>query len=295
MITLLEEFIYHLQVERGLSQNTVVSYRSDLKNYLDFLSHHQKVLCGEDDRENVRVYFYHLQMTGSSPATISRRMAAIRAFYGYLVAAGLLKKNPLADMESPRPARRLPQVLSVKEVERLLSQPRGFDPVSLRDRAIIELLYATGLRVSEAVSLNLGDINLENGFLRCLGKGSKERLVPVGEIALKALEEYLKKGRSRLIGKKSNSALFLNQHGKRLTRQGLWKILKKYAGLAGIKAKLTPHTLRHSFATHLLECGADLRSVQEMLGHADISTTQIYTHLTAKRLKEVYKRTHPRA
>ncbi len=295
MITLLEEFIYHLQVERGLSQNTIVSYRTDLKNYFDFLSRYQKKPGGEEDRENVRAYFYHLQMTGSSPATISRRMAAIRAFYGYLVAAGLLKKNPLAVMESPRPVRRLPHVLSVGEVERLLSQPKGRDPASLRDRAIIELLYATGLRVSEVISLNLGDINLENGFLRCMGKGSKERLVPVGEVALKALEEYLKKGRSRLTGRKSTSALFLNQHGRRLTRQGVWKILKKYAGLAGIKTKLTPHTIRHSFATHLLECGADLRSVQEMLGHSDISTTQIYTHLTAKRLKEVYSRTHPRA
>ena len=295
MITLLEEFIYYLRVERGLSQNTVVSYRSDLKDYFDFLSLHQKKLCGEDDRENVRVYFYHLQMKGCSPATLSRRMAAIRSFYGYLATAGLLKKNPLADMESPRPARKLPHVLSIGEVERLLSQPKGLDPVSLRDKAIIELLYATGLRVSEVISLNLGDINLENGFLRCIGKGSKERLVPVGDIALKALEEYLKKGRSKLTGRKSISALFLNQHGRRLTRQGIWKILKKYAGLAGIKTKLTPHTLRHSFATHLLECGADLRSVQEMLGHTDISTTQIYTHLTAKRLKEVYKRTHPRA
>jgi len=191
--------------------------------------------------------------------------------------------------------KKLPKVLTINEVEELLKQPSGLLPAGLRDKAMLELLYATGIRVSELISLNISDVNLEMGYIKCYGKGAKERIVPLGSIAIKCVQDYLNKGRSKLIRTYEEGALFVNHHVNRLTRQGFWKIIKKYAHEANIKKEITPHTLRHSFATHLLENGADLRSVQEMLGHADISTTQIYTHVTSNRLKEVYDKTHPRA
>jgi len=293
----LNEFIYYLEVERGLAKNTVASYRLDLERYLAFCRE-QRSLASllEADRDVVMAYLLYLQSEGKVSSTISRHLASLKSFYRFLVTENFLLENPVADLESPRLLQKLPRVLTVTEVEILLSQPfSGNGGAGLRDKAMLELLYATGIRVSELVSLEVEHVNLENGFIRCFGKGAKERIVPLGGTAGRCLEEYLLYGRSRLIGNKVTTALFVNWRGQRLTRQGFWKIIKKYARRGGIKKKITPHTLRHSFATHLLENGADLRSVQEMLGHADISTTQIYTHLTKGRLREVYDRTHPRA
>lgn len=228
-------------------------------------------------------------------STISRNLAAIKSFYQYMVRERYLEKDPAAAMESPKLEKKLPRILTIGEVEQLLKQPDGLLPTGLRDKAMLELLYATGIRVSELISLHISDVNLELGYIKCYGKGAKERIVPLGSIAARCVQEYLSKGRGKMVRSYEEPALFVNHHGNQLTRQGFWKIIKKYALEANIQKEITPHTLRHSFATHLLENGADLRSVQEMLGHADISTTQIYTHVTNKHLKEVYDRTHPRA
>lgn len=295
MLELLDEYIYHLAVERGLAENTLLSYQGDLHGYLAFCRKCGLASLAQADKDIVMSYLFQLQLQGRSPATIARRLAAVRSFYKYLVGEDILTKDPTADLEFPRPAQKLPRVLSVEEVETLLSQPLISQPAGIRDKAMLELLYATGIRVSELVALNLEHINTDSGFVRCYGKGAKERIVPVGDVAVRFLREYLARGRSKLTKPGVTPALFVNQHGRRLTRQGFWKIIKKYAAKAKIYKEITPHTFRHSFATHLLENGADLRSVQEMLGHADISTTQIYTHLTKQRMKEVYNRTHPRA
>jgi len=294
MNNLIHEFINYLSVERGLAMNTLESYGRDLRQYSQFL--------GEDDadldavsRTTIINYLLFLQKQGKATATIARRLAALKAFYQFLVREKRIKSDPTVNLESPKLEKRLPRVLTVNEVERLLAQPDPAQPSGLRDRAMLELLYATGIRVSELVSLNTVDVNLETGYIRCTGKGSKERIVPLGTLAIQSVREYTEQGRSKLVKDQEETALFVNHHGHRLTRQGFWKIVKKYADDAGIEKEITPHTLRHSFATHLLENGADLRSVQEMLGHADISTTQIYTHITKGRLKEVYARTHPRA
>ncbi|MCL6634520.1 MAG: site-specific tyrosine recombinase XerD, partial [Peptococcaceae bacterium] len=280
MERLLDEFIYHLAVERGLAENTLASYRADLAGYISFCHKHGLKSLEQAGRDAILSYLFQLQLEGRSPATIARRLASIKSCYRFAVREGVLQKDPSADLESPKLAQRLPRVLTVEEVDLLLSQPPGGEPAGLRDRAMLELLYSTGIRVSELVSLNLEHFNAENGFIRCFGKGARERMVPLGNVAARWVKEYLARGRSKLIKPGGTDALFVNQHGRRLTRQGFWKIIKKYARRAGIKTEITPHTLRHSFATHLLENGADLRSVQEMLGHADISTTQIYTHLT---------------
>ncbi|MCL6613456.1 MAG: site-specific tyrosine recombinase XerD [Firmicutes bacterium] len=295
MERLLDEFIYHLAVERGLAENTLVSYRTDLAGYISFCRNHGLVSLEQAGKDVIMSYLFQLQLDGRSPATIARHLAAVKSFYRYAAGEGILQKDPSTDLESPKPAQKLPRVLTVEEVDLLLGQPRISEPAGLRDKAMLELLYATGIRVSELVSLDLEHVNIENGFIRCFGKGAKERIVPLGDVAVRYLKEYLALGRSKLKKLDNADALFLNQYGRRLTRQGFWKILKKYARKAKIKMEITPHTLRHSFATHLLENGADLRSVQEMLGHADISTTQIYTHLTRRKLKEVYDRAHPRA
>jgi len=289
------DFIAYLSVERGLARNTLESYGRDLRQYQDYLREQKTPQLQAVSRDTIVGYLLHLQDQGKATATIARRLAALKAFYQYLVRERLLQEDPTRNLESPKLERRLPRVLTVAEVEEILRQPDPAQPAGLRDRAMLELLYATGIRVSELVSLNLGDVNLEQGYLRCLGKGSKERLVPIGSFALKSLETYLAQARPRLLRDTREQCLFVNHHGHRLTRQGFWKIVKRYAQEAQIERSITPHTLRHSFATHLLENGADLRSVQELLGHADISTTQIYTHLTQARLKEVYARAHPRA
>jgi integrase/recombinase XerD len=295
MKNLISEFIDYLSTERGLALNTLESYGRDLRQYSKFLEQDGSGTLSDASRGTIVSYLMHLQKQGKATATIARRLAALRAFYQYLLREKYVDLDPTANLESPKLEKRLPKVLSVKEVEQLLRQPDAVTPAGLRDRAMLELLYATGIRVSELIALNLGDVNLDLGYIRCLGKGTKERVVPVGSIAVRSLRDYLAHARQRLAVAAEERALFVNHHGRRLTRQGFWKIVKKYARDARISKEITPHTLRHSFATHLLENGADLRSVQEMLGHADISTTQIYTHVTKGRLKEVYARTHPRA
>lgn len=296
MQQLLADFLHYLTVERGLAANTVESYGRDLRQYLAYLVE-QKGLASlkETTQATVVGYLLFLQARGRAVATLSRNLAAIKAFYHFLVREGLLEHDPTVNLETPRQEKKLPRILSVEEIESLLAQPDLKTPSGIRDRAMLEVLYATGLRVSELVSLTVEDVNLEEGYLRCLGKGAKERIIPLGSQALKYLALYLNHARRFLLARPGDPVLFLNHHGNRLTRQGFWKILKKYAGRMALNRKISPHIIRHSFATHLLENGADLRSVQEMLGHADISTTQIYTHLTRGKIREVYDRTHPRA
>jgi integrase/recombinase XerD len=293
----IQDFIHYLTVERGLANNTIVSYERDLKSYKQFLNEKLNIQEVQNiQRYHILQYLHFLKDQGKSSKTIARHIASIRAFHQFLLREKAADEDPSVHIETPQIERKLPKVLSLEEVERLLETPELTSPIGYRDKAMLELLYATGIRVSEMVHLNLSDVHLIMGFIRCYGKGKKERLVPIGEKATKALEEYLDKGRPKLVRQKHKTdALFLNHHGKRISRQGFWKNLKSIAVKAGIQKELTPHTLRHSFATHLLENGADLRAVQEMLGHADISTTQIYTHVTKTRLKDVYKMYHPRA
>lgn len=295
MDKLIERFIHYLAVERGLAQNTLDSYQRDLNNYVEFLTRSNIRDLNQTRRANIIAYLADLQRKGRATSTISRNLASLRSFYGFLIRDGLIDSDPTNNLESPKIEKRLPKVLTVQEVEALLEGPDLGDVCGLRDKAMLELLYATGIRVSELVALNLSDVNLNMGFLKCFGKGSKERIIPLGTMALTTVSDYVMRARVKLLRNQEEESLFLNHHGQRLSRQGFWKIIKKYATSATIEKEITPHTLRHSFATHLLENGADLRAVQEMLGHADISTTQIYTHLTKSRLKEVYAKTHPRA
>lgn len=292
---LLDDFLYYLAVERGLAENTLASYHTDLEQYLNYLAEARVTSIKDTSRGLIVAYLVHLQSQGRSPATICQHLAAIRSFYQFLVREGILSSDPTATMESPRQTKKLPRVLTVEEIELLLKQPQPKTPAGLRDKAMLELLYASGLRVSELVALNVDQVNLQGEYVRCLGKGSRERVVPIGSVACFYLKAYLEQGRIHLLKDKKEPSLFVNQQGKRLSRQGCWKIIKAYARAAGLPRNITPHTLRHSFATHLLENGADLRSVQELLGHADISTTQIYTHLTQKKIREIYNHTHPRA
>lgn len=292
----IEEFIHYLMVEKGLAQNTLESYHRDLQSYHTFLKQfYQHVPIEKTNRAHIMSYLIDLKNKGRATSTISRNLASIRSFYQFLMRDHFIQKDPSQNLESPKIDKRLPKVLTVKQVEQLLQMPNISTLTGVRDKAMLELLYATGIRVSELVSLNIEDLNLNMGFVKCFGKGSKERIVPIGSLAIESIQHYVDRSRKMLQKKPTENALFLNHHGKRLSRQGFWKIIKKYAKLASIEVEITPHTLRHSFATHLLENGADLRSVQEMLGHADISTTQIYTHLTKSRLKEVYSKAHPRA
>ncbi|MCM3586438.1 site-specific tyrosine recombinase XerD [Mesobacillus maritimus] len=293
----LKDFIHFLVVEKGLSKNTVVSYERDLKSYIAYLKTTESVSDFElAQRTHIIRFLAHLKDDGKSSKTIARHIASIRAFHQFLLRERVVGHDPTVHIESPQHERTLPKVLSLQEVEVLLDAPKLVDHYGYRDKAMLELLYATGIRVSELIGLNMADVHLTMGFVRCIGKGNKERIIPIGKTASTALEEYLQQGRPKFVSKNhKDDALFLNFHGKRLTRQGFWKILKRLANEANIKKELTPHTLRHSFATHLLENGADLRAVQEMLGHADISTTQIYTHVTKTRLKDVYSKFHPRA
>lgn len=291
----IDEFLIYLRVERGLSENTIVSYRYDLKDLENYLLTFSKN-CISCSREDFSTYLMYLKSSNKSPATVSRRMASIKRFYAFLIMESITTINPTVNLESPKQKQRLPKVLSSVETEKLLAPQDTNIVYSLRDKAMVEVLYATGMRVSELLALSLENINFEAGFILCFGKGSKERIIPVGKYALQALQEYLYYGRNELVKKKTpQNIVFLNHHGKQLTRQGFWKILKTRAHSVGLTKQVSPHMLRHSFATHLLENGADLRSVQEMLGHADISTTQIYTHLTKGKLKEMYDKAHPRA
>lgn len=288
-------FLEFLSVERGLSNNTIESYQRDLKNYIAYLKLQKIDDLDKTTRTVVVSYLLLMQRKGKASSSISRACAAIKSFYHFLSLERKIKNDPTLNIETPKFEHRLPRVLTLKEIEALLSQPDISKSIGLRDRAMLELLYASGMRVSELISLNVDDVNMDMGFVKCTGKGSKERILPVGSIALDYLKRYLTEARPELIKNNDTKKLFVNNQGKKLTRQGFWKILKKHTLKAGINKHITPHTLRHSFATHLLENGADLRSVQEMLGHADISTTQIYTHLTKSKIKEVYDKAHPRA
>ncbi|HHY16780.1 MAG TPA: site-specific tyrosine recombinase XerD [Firmicutes bacterium] len=295
MESLIQEFIDYLGHEKGLATNTLESYGRDLRQYHGFLSEDTSQTLETASQATIVAYLMFLRKQGRATATIARRLAALKAFYQFLLKENYVARDPTDDLSSPRLERKLPRVLTVEEVERLLNQPDTSSPAGKRDQAMLEVLYATGIRVSELVNLNMDDIDFREGFVRCMGKGSKERVVPMGEIAANSLRTYIETGRPKILSNPREQALFLNHHGRRLTRQGFWKIVKKYAVQAQIQKEITPHTLRHSFATHLLENGADIRAVQEMLGHADISTTQIYTHVTKDRLKDVYARSHPRA
>jgi integrase/recombinase XerD len=296
MIQLVNHFIHYIRIERGLSENTIQAYLRDLTKYSSFLQKNEQISSlNKVSRIHIMNYLHHLKDSNHSAATIARTISSIRAFHQHLLREREVDQDPTVHIETPQKERKLPKILSQNEVEALLSQPQKNTPLGVRDNAMLELLYATGMRVSELVQLNTTDIHLTMGFVHCLGKGNKERIIPVGTLAQKALETYIQNARNELLKGKQNEALFLNHHGRRLSRQGFWKNLKKIANEANIKKELTPHTLRHSFATHLLENGADLRAVQEMLGHADISTTQIYTHVTKTRLKELYASHHPRA
>ncbi len=292
---LFDLYLDHLQVEKGLSKNTLDAYSRDLIEFFQWADDSYGKLLFDFKEKDLRHYFLHKSERGLSARTITRKISSIKGFYRYLLKQGHIRENPSDLLETPRLGAALPKDLSLEEVDRLLAQP---DPESLlgaRDKAMLEILYATGVRVSELLALRRQDINLEVGYLVAYGKGSKERLVPFGEVATEALTRYLTAFRSRLCKDTKVSYLFLNRSGKRLSRQGFWKLICRYARQAGITSPVTPHVLRHAFATHLLERGADLRSVQLLLGHASISTTQIYTHLNRERLKKIYQRHHPRA
>ena len=292
MDNLADQFINYLRIERGLADNTVQAYSRDLARFFLFLEE-QKLSPLEISRDRITEHVGILARQLSSKSVV-RNISAIKTFFRFLVSEGMIESSPARLVETPRLSRRLPGVLSQAEVERLLCQPDSSKPAGQRDRAMLEVLYATGLRVSELVGLKTSNINLEAGYVRTLGKGSKERIVPIGEKAMEAVKEYLSGGRRKMANGTSSPYLFLNFRGRGLTRQGFWKIIKKHGRDALIQKKITPHSIRHSFASHLLEAGADLRSVQVMLGHADISTTQIYTHVTGERLKELHEKCHPR-
>lgn len=297
-----DSFLNHLAMEKGFSGNTVEAYRNDLYQLADFVSGQSGMRGGAPqwsgvDRNLLINYILDLKERNYAPATVARKVAAVKSFFDFLVADGLIRSDPTENITSPKVGKSLPKPLSPSEVEALLAEPgKRSSPEAKRDAAMIELLYAGGMRVSELIALDTGDVNLEAGFVRCLGKGSKERVIPIHQTAVKAVREYIEEARFELLGGKENTeALFLNRRGERLTRQGFWLILKAYARAAGITKPVTPHTLRHSFATHVLSGGADLRAVQELLGHANISSTQIYTHLTSEHVRQAYEKAHPRA
>jgi integrase/recombinase XerD len=291
-------FLNYMRVEKGLAANTVAAYGRDLKKFTAFMAKHETALAAIR-RDDIVDFLRSLYQRKLDSRSVARHLVTLRNFFRFALSEGTVKADPTLNLESPKLRKTLPSYLRVEEVERLLEQPDLRTILGVRDKALLELLYSTGLRVSELVGLRVGDLELRMGCLRCIGKGNKERLVPVGRRALTAVEQYLQDARPQLLhSRRQESAvsfLFLNGRGGRLSRVGVWKILAAYGRRAGLRGKLTPHKLRHSFATHLLERGADLRSVQLMLGHADISTTQIYTHVVEERLKHIYKAHHPRA
>ena len=290
----LDHYLNYLAVERGLAHNTLDAYGRDLARYLDYLEKKEIEALESITPAVVLRFLSHLKDTGLSARSRARTLAALRTFHKFLVREKLAPDNPTDQVISPKSLTALPHTLSPSDVENLLTSPKGESPLAWRDRAMLEVLYATGLRVSELVSLKLGDLQMDVGYLTAFGKRSKQRIVPLGVAAVDTLREYLDYGRPGLDKQRGSHYLFLNRSGEGLTRQGFWKIIKRRALEAGITQSITPHMMRHSFATHLLENGADLRSVQAMLGHADISTTQIYTHVTRERLKKLHTQHHPR-
>lgn len=290
----LDCFLNFIEVEKGLSTNTLEAYGRDLSRYLRYLDQLRIEAPESIQQAQVLQFLGQLKDAGMAPRSRARILSSLRMFHRFLLNEEYVKHDPTALIDSPRALQSLPRLLSQTEVARLLDSPRGEGPLALRDRALLEVLYATGMRVSELVGLNLGDLKLDIGCINTFGKGRKQRLLPVGEVALEILQQYLQNGRPLLRKKMTTAQVFLNRQGRGLSRQGFWKNLKRYALLAGIEHEVYPHMLRHSFATHLLENGADLRAVQTMLGHADISTTQIYTHVVQERLKQLHQQYHPR-
>ena len=291
----IEDFIDHISVERGLAKNTVLAYRHDLRVYVEHLDKKKIKSIDDIDRKHVTDFMFKQKKDGLSAKSITRSLAAIKMFHRFLVRESLTKEDPTDLVETPKIWKSVPDVLSTSEVESMIQAAKGRNWQAIRDYAILELFYASGMRVSEMVNLTLDQINLDGGYVRCIGKGNKERVVPIGRRAQEAVEKYCDKVRGKLIKGEETMVLFLSRLGKKISRQSFWKIVKKYKTKANIQKEIKPHTLRHSFATHLLEHGADLRSVQEMLGHADISTTQIYTHVDKERLKGIHQKYHPRA
>jgi len=293
----IDAFFEYLATEKGASPHTIAAYRNDLTHLLEFLTGQERITDWRQVTLPVLTRFVlWLMEKGYTTATLARRVAAVKSFLQFLVREGVIEASPAAELGSPKPGRRLPKALTVEEVERLLGAVGGGQTAeALRDRALLEVLYASGMRVSEVVGLNLQDLNLREGVVRCRGKGNRERVIPLHPTAVQALQAYLERGRPRLAPDLRQQAVFVNHQGERLTRQGLWLIVKGYARKAGLPPSVTPHVLRHSFATHLLQGGASLRHVQELLGHANIATTQIYTHLTNQYLRQAYDATHPRA
>jgi integrase/recombinase XerD len=291
---LLDQFLHYILVEKGLSKNTIDAYSHGLNRFLDYLRRKGIQEMPGVSKLDIRAFLLSLKRQGLSTKSVVRNLAAIRSFFRFLIQEGILNANPIEELESPKIERKLPEILTLKEVEQLLEQPNSQTPIGIRDRTMLEVLYATGMRVSELTKLPVQQVNLEGGYVLVFGKGSKERIIPLGSEAMKWIALYLNSARERLAKGKESPSLFINRSGRGMSRQQFWKNIKAYGRRAGIRKRITPHLLRHSFASHLLEGGADLRSVQLMLGHADISTTQIYTHVTGERLKKIHQRYHPR-
>ena len=294
MDQLLDQFLHYLVVEKGLSQNTIEAYSRGLVRFVDHLKRKRIQDVRDVGKVDVQGFLLSLRKKNLNTKSVVRDLSAIRSFFRFLIQEGILETNPVEDLESPKVAKTLPEILSLKEIEQILEQPNLQTPLGMRDRAMLEMLYATGMRVSELTHLPTHQVNLEGGFVLLYGKGSKERIVPLGSEAMRWIALYLKGARGALSKGKESAFLFINRSGKEMSRQRFWRNLKDYAKKAGLHKRISPHLLRHSFASHLLERGADLRSVQMMLGHVDISTTQIYTHVTGEKLKKVHKQYHPR-
>ena len=294
MEQLLDQFLHYIVVEKGLSKNTIDAYSHGLNRFLDYLKKKGIQEISSVSKFDVRAFLLALKKQGLSAKTVVRNLVAIRTLFQFLIREGILEANPIEELESPKMPKTLPEILTLKEVEQLLEQPNPQTPMGIRDRAMLEVLYATGMRVSELTQLPMNQVNLEAGYVLVFGKGSKERIIPLGSEAIKWVTLYLKGPRERLAKRKESPFLFISRMGRGMSRQQFWKHIKAYGRKAGVQKRITPHLLRHSFASHLLERGADLRSVQMMLGHVDISTTQIYTHVTGERLKKIHQRYHPR-
>ena len=293
----IEDYIHFIQVERQLADNTLQSYRRDLQSYAKHLANEQQLASFEIvQREHILIYLQSMRAKGKSARTVARQISSIRSFHQFMLREKITQSDPTVHLEMPVVEKKLPEILSIEQIDALIAAPNTEKPQGVRDVAMLELLYGSGMRISELIELNLEDVHLTMGFVRVFGKGGKERIIPLGRSALHACSTYVDSARKQLLADyPKTDAFFISNRGKRLTRQGCWKLLKEHAERARIINHITPHVLRHSFATHLIENGADLRSVQELLGHSDISTTQIYTHISKTRLSEVYKQFHPRA
>jgi integrase/recombinase XerD len=291
----IEEFLRFVAVEKGYSGHTVAAYRNDLTQFLTYLAGESALSWQDVDHEYIQRYVLYLKQREYAPSTVGRKVAAVKSFFHFLVADGVLRDDPTASVDSPSVDRHLPHPLSREEVARLLAGPARNTAKGVRDRALLELMYATGMRASEVIQLEVGAVDLEAGTVRCVGKGDKERLLPLYERARDALQTYIEGGRVRLLRGRDEAVLFVNHRGRPLTRQGLWLIIREYAAESGIEQEVTPHTLRHSFATHMLDGGAGLRELQQLLGHTNISSTQIYTKVSTRRKREAYDKAHPRA